>query len=590
MSLQYSDFIFISLGSTVFSLGIALYSLGKNNVRNTQSFSLLMLSIGIWCFASTMELISRLPEQKIFWSQFSYLGIATIGPAWLGFSLNFTALKNRLTRSILNITLIISCLLIISAFTNDYHRLIWKQATPYTNEFGLFIHYSHGPLVIFNSFYTYLLFLSGFILVVIAAFQNPADYKWNAILFGIAGLIPVLTNVLYMVSKSDLFSFDLTPVSFAATGLILFIGLFRFHFLSILPMAHQALFENMKDAVIIMDNNQRIKAVNPAFYKLIESDFIKVRSIEKTFPEFIPEFIQEVKTLVTNGRTEAETELRLPDKDIKYLHLLISIIDEGKKKRDFLIVIRDITQRKLTELALSASKAKTEEFANTQNKLLSIISHDLKNSIGGISNAIEYLLLDHELDEETKREVLNELNNNSKMTVSLLENILEWAKVKNVNLFNPTWYNCRTLIVKVIDLMNYQALVKKISIETIIDPELKIYTDTQIFAAIMRNLLSNAIKFSPISGKIILKAKGEKSHIQIEVIDNGTGMSEAILTNVFDFKEKQTSLGTKNEKGSGFGLFMVKEFMELHNGIIVIDSKPGKGTRVILQFPVPADS
>jgi len=395
-----------------------------------------MLSVAIWSLAATMELISQNPATKIFWSQVSYLGICSLGPSWLLFAIQFTEskCKNKLFWFIILYS--ISLIILILALTNSFHHLVWKETIEMTNAHGNYILYHHNIIVKINSVYTYGLFLTGITLFIYHWSKDRKFYGWNTVIFILAGLIPLITNAFYMLSDADIVKFDLTPVSFSITGLLIAIGIFRYNFLRVLPVAYKSLFNNMQDAVIVIDNNFNIKAANPVFYKMAG-----INDYDNTsFNESLVDLSDQIKSNIQNQNSQFEYICKRFT-PAKYFDIFINpIIERNQKADNYLIVIHDISTRKTFELELNESKNKIESFSHTQSKLLSIISHDFKNSLGGISNAIQFLLMNPEVSDEDKTEFLQEMLKSSDNIYILLENLLEWGRIKSNGFLKPELY------------------------------------------------------------------------------------------------------------------------------------------------------
>jgi signal transduction histidine kinase len=114
-----------------------------------------------------------------------------------------------------------------------------------------------------------------------------------------------------------------------------------------------------------------------------------------------------------------------------------------------------------------------------------------------------------------------------------------------------------------------------------------VYADENMLATILRNLISNAIKFTPRSGTVTIRALDSEHHAEISVIDTGTGMSRELQDRLFNLNGNTTAHGTEGEKGTGLGLLLCKEFIEVHGGKIRIESEKGKGSAFIFTLPKP---
>jgi signal transduction histidine kinase len=134
-------------------------------------------------------------------------------------------------------------------------------------------------------------------------------------------------------------------------------------------------------------------------------------------------------------------------------------------------------------------------------------------------------------------------------------------------------------------VLGLQARNKNIEIINNIPSVLVLSIDKDMITTVFRNLISNAIKFTPNDGKIFLNATHNHQIVEIVIKDTGIGMSNESISKLFQIKHKQNQLGTNNEKGTGLGLIICKEFIEKHNGEIEVESTLGEGTSFTIKLP-----
>lgn len=229
---------------------------------------------------------------------------------------------------------------------------------------------------------------------------------------------------------------------------------------------------------------------------------------------------------------------------------------------------------------IKKQNAQLEILISTKDKLFSIIAHDLRspfNSILGFSN----LLMEHIKEYETDQIVQHVayINKNAKSTLDLLDKLLNWAKNQTGQIqFNPQNLNLNPLIREVIASLEFSARIKNISLEFAPLAEIEVFADSNMLKTIVRNSVQNAIKFTHSQGKVEILTASLPQGVKISVVDNGIGMSKEIVDNLFFIDKTTIAAGTANEKGSGLGLILCKEFIEKHNGKIEIESREGKGS------------
>lgn len=257
-------------------------------------------------------------------------------------------------------------------------------------------------------------------------------------------------------------------------------------------------------------------------------------------------------------------------------------------------IVTDITARKLTELALSQNQKKIKKYnaelreANaTKDKFFSIIAHDLKNpfnSIIGFSNLLMQYI--DQYDKNKIKQMVASINASGQTTFNLLENLLEWSRAQTGRItFNPTTIRVENIFDAIIQQTRGQAKNKAIDLSCEIDGDLHVLADENMLTTILRNLTNNAIKFTPSGGKVTLNAASKKGEVLFCVNDNGVGMSKETIKKLFKVGEKISTYGTNEEKGTGLGLLLCKEFIEKHKGKIWVESEVGQGSTFLFTIP-----
>ncbi|NCC72355.1 MAG: sensor histidine kinase [Sphingobacteriia bacterium] len=238
--------------------------------------------------------------------------------------------------------------------------------------------------------------------------------------------------------------------------------------------------------------------------------------------------------------------------------------------------------KKLNEQNIIIS-AQNQELALTnaeKDKFFSIIAHDLKSPFTAMIGFSELLI---EEIKEKNYDILGEyadmVHKSSNQAFNLLTNLLEWSRSKTGRIkFSPETFSLGELAAETIALANHSAIQKEITIENHVTENIEVFADRAMIHTVLRNLLSNAVKFTCKGGRVILSAITENNQITVKVSDNGVGMSKQQLSGLFNISQSQSQPGTMNEKGTGLGLILTKEFIEKHHGSIQVESEPDHGT------------
>jgi signal transduction histidine kinase len=250
------------------------------------------------------------------------------------------------------------------------------------------------------------------------------------------------------------------------------------------------------------------------------------------------------------------------------------------------IATRTEKLRIATEIAESKSR-ELEEENKMKTRFFSIIAHDIKNPIWGISQISETMI--HNLNSQRLDECQNkmaQINNASKSLGSLLENLLTWASAQSGRIiYQPEAVNVYSLVDDVVDFYEGFSMAKKIEIQNRIDAELFVMVDKHSMQVVFQNLISNAIKFSFPLSRVDITSKATDTTVEISVSDNGVGIDAAKLNSLFDITALYKTSGTQNEQGTGLGLLLCKEFVHKNAGSIRVSSMPKQGTIFVVTLP-----
>ncbi|HNT24368.1 MAG TPA: histidine kinase N-terminal 7TM domain-containing protein [Anaerolineales bacterium] len=269
MTWYVSNVALLSFFTTLFALAMAMAALRRQRVAGGLSFGLLMLAAAEWSFANGLELAVQQPEAKILWARFQYFGITSLPVFWFFFVLEYTHQAKWLKRPYSLLIWLIPLLTIVAAWTNDVHGWLWTQIVPATSEAGSQLVYGHGWVFWVFAGYGYLLILAGTLALVWAIFRYPRLYRRQAVIVLSGAAVPWLGNAIYLSGLSPVRGIDPTPLSFALSGLLYSLGIFRFHLFELVPVAREAIVEMMADGVVVLDKHDRVLDINPAAQEML---------------------------------------------------------------------------------------------------------------------------------------------------------------------------------------------------------------------------------------------------------------------------------------------------------------------------------
>ncbi len=243
-------------------------------------------------------------------------------------------------------------------------------------------------------------------------------------------------------------------------------------------------------------------------------------------------------------------------------------------------------QRVLMIDSLSEKEKKLTDLLKLKDKFYSIVAHDIKSPFNSIMGFSDLLIEDYDkIDDVERQRYLSRINSSVKAALKLLENLLAWIQSQTGRIkINAEKIELKKEILRNIDFCKNNAEDKNIQLNVDIDDGLSVYTDKNMLNTISRNLLTNAIKFTPNNGHVKISATKKDSQVEIRYSDTGIGMKKEDIDKLFRADIMHSTHGTANEKGTGLGLILCKDFAEKLGGSIKVESKLGKGSTFSVCF------
>lgn len=274
---------------------------------------------------------------------------------------------------------------------------------------------------------------------------------------------------------------------------------------------------------------------------------------------------------------------------LAYLGLVMSIgFFESSRQEAFNDMQKDIERRKLAEQTLKENEVRLSELNATKDKFFSIIAHDLRNpfnTIMGFSEILEDQIKSKDYGNIEKFAIL--IKDSSDQVMDLLTNLLEWSRLQTGKIqLRPEYFDIGIIVNQIVNLFKDTASQKMITISTENSNNGNLFADKDMIDTVIRNLISNAIKFTPSGGTITILTKQTQADQIVVVKDNGIGIKQEVIDKLFRIDENHSTLGTQNEKGTGLGLLLCKEFIEKHGGKIWVESEVGKGSTFSFSIPM----
>jgi PAS domain S-box-containing protein len=341
------------------------------------------------------------------------------------------------------------------------------------------------------------------------------------------------------------------------------------------------------------DMQGKLTYVNKQAFKILgfpeDYDTGSLNTINLYIPEDRPRAVENIKRRMMGNRDDSNeyTMIRFDESLINVLVYSNPIYKESQLVGLRGIIV-DITDRKLANIQIKQKNDELEKLNATKDKFFSIIAHDLKspfNSILGFSEILAKQVHNNEYDGIKKYADI--ILNSSQRAIDLLMNLMEWSRSQTGRMdFTPENFEMVSLINETAMLFDEIARQKSIILIRDLPAKAPVLGDKAMLSTVLRNLISNAIKFTMSGGKITISAQEKPGELIVSVRDSGVGIPENIIEILFQLSENFSTPGTNNEKGTGLGLILCKEFIEKHGGKIWGESELRKGSTFSFSLPV----
>jgi ligand-binding sensor domain-containing protein/signal transduction histidine kinase/CheY-like chemotaxis protein len=237
---------------------------------------------------------------------------------------------------------------------------------------------------------------------------------------------------------------------------------------------------------------------------------------------------------------------------------------------------------------LEGAVSALEQSNHTKDHFFSILAHDLKNPVSALSEITGFIRQNVErMDRQKLQEYLNSMHDSSSAVYELLVNLLNWSRTQSKHIeYHPASFPLQKMIRQNVRLLENQLANKHLQIHIDIDRGHRCFADYNMTDVVVRNILSNSIKFTDYNGSIAIRsAIGNDGSILLSISDTGVGMRKDQLKKLFSLDKHSIMSGTAGEKGTGLGLIISKEFLEINKGSIRVESTIGKGSTFIIGLP-----
>ncbi|HEV7857608.1 MAG TPA: ATP-binding protein [Pyrinomonadaceae bacterium] len=277
----------------------------------------------------------------------------------------------------------------------------------------------------------------------------------------------------------------------------------------------------------------------------------------------------------------------------------VAVEELQQQNRDFMEILSELEEKRAqlerlneelntANRELNEANTKLRELSELKEEFLALTTHDLRSPLTVISGVISFFTSGRlgELSPEQKNMVAM-MERNAQSLIELVNDLLDASKIESGTMrLDITSINLRALIDELRETMEPLAREKEITLEENLPTDLPLVeADRTKLRRILINLLSNALKFTRKGGRVQVRAEQMDGHVRVSVADTGVGIAPEDVARLFDKYEQARSRATRGEKGTGLGLYITKQLVELHGGKITVDSTPGYGSTFSFTLP-----
>lgn len=557
---------------------VIIYRLGDS----VRWFAITMLLVSIWALAYGFELSSKTLEAMLLWVKIEYVGIAFAPGTWLWFSLKYTGLHKWTTTKFFPVVFGIPILTFIMVMSNAWHHLHYKDVELYLNGPFPLMAITVGPWYYVHVGFFYISLFTGSLLLLYRFRSAEALFKNQTYLLLLAGFVPWVFNLVYLLGYRPFEHIDLTPYAFLIMYIFVGIGLLRFELFNIRPIARDKVFEVITKGILVFDSSLRIIDFNPSIKRWLQKKPGDI--IGKSIAEVIPggEALETFLSKRQQSKTEAKLNIGLGTKD--YAVEFIPMVGSKSNVTGMLLLFEDITQEKAIQNQILHQSEELKNMNSLKDKLFSIISHDLKGPIFGIRELIK-LSQNGDVSRDDFFDILPEINKSMDSVSILLENLLAWTSSQMKGEFiQKKQFDLDKLVDQEIALFDNMAKEKGITLRIQRYGNLNVFADKNMIDLSLRNLISNAIKFSGRGDLVTVILKDMDNEVQVKVKDTGLGISPENLEKLRR-RESFTTPGKNKEGGTGLGMLLVHEYVTKNGGELHIHSTESQGSEFTFSLP-----
>ena len=579
MNFVFTPLIFPMSAVIVVCVLVLLYAIRHREISSAPTFILLIAAITEWLVCYLLGFTTDNVELRVLFAKIEMIGMVLVAPAWLLFAIQYSATNRMIRANYIPLIFVLPIVTLILTWTNEQHWLIWENYDFYWkgNIFLLNIHY--GVWFWIHTIYSYLLLMVSSLLIIRTVFKSSQYYQKQAIVLIVGVLIPWFGNIFNLFQIGYIRELGLTPFFFAISVILVGVGLFYFRLMSIVPIAHNLVVENMEDGLLVLDGNNQIVDINQACLNIFgwSLKIVVGKNISDVWTynnELLAKYSEalNIRSEIALGKNGI----------IHYYDLQIQpLYNRNKSYMGRLITLHDITELRAAQMELQRQRRQ-----ESIELIAGGVAHDFNNLLSIIMGNLKLVNIACEEQRDIK-EYLQHIRDSAQKAAAITSQLLTFTKgikpVKEPLSIAPIVQETAKLILS----------TSKVSYQLKIPQGLwQVNADKNLMSQVLENLIINANQAMPEGGTILITAENVKpspllpkplkitgSYVKLSCKDQGVGIPGEQLNKIFD------PYFTTKSQGSGLGLAICDAIIRKHEGYIAVESVVGKGSTFIIYLP-----
>jgi PAS domain S-box-containing protein len=564
--------------SLLLSALVGLYAWRRRQVNGSFAFVFICIFQATWSFFFLLELTADSLILKILYDKIQWVAGFGWVVAFFGFSHNYLGIRPRRTVW----TAVVLCFVVCSfvVILDDIHGLLYPAPILLPLEPFSVLDYEFTWLTYIFAGLMYTVYLSGYGPLISRLFRSPRLYRSQILIIMTGAIIPLISASIALADITLGYYRDTAPLSSGISNLVMAIGIFRYGLLDIVPIARGLVFENMHDAVIVVNENNILVDMNRTAEKNTNM------SINEVLGKPITEVYKDHPLLQRDYQEAVDLEEEViyeRNQQKEYRQVSISpIYDRRERFCGRLIIIRNINEQKRAQVELEQYTDEVKMLNDEYKSFAYSVSHDLQAPVRAISgfSSILYDELKDQLDKENL-DLLNRIQQSSGQMDKMIKALLTLSRITSNDIQIET-IEISQLAEDVVQSLKEREPDRVVTCE--IQPELSLEGDPALIRILLENLLGNAWKYTKQieNPSISLSASAEGDKTVFCVSDNGIGFDMSNANQLFEPFHRLTD--DPQYSGLGIGLATARKIVQRHGGKIWAESKLNEGAKFFFQL------